>query len=171
LHEERARAELAEADRACPGSDAVVSAGDLLAEVLLLKGLPGPAEAAGGDALSGADGEAAFKALEALGYNPAQSFRALSCPQLGLDPARCARRVRLLVEAVDPRMVIALDDRAASDLARAFEIAALRPGVEAEVMGRRLLAVDGLEGSLNDPKRKKAVWNQLRTAAPRGPSY
>ncbi len=171
LHEQRARAELDQADRACPGSDVVASAGDVLAEVLLLKGLPGPAEAAGGDALSGADGEAVSKALEALGWSPAHSFRALSCPSADLDPALRAKRVRLLVEAVDPRVVIALDELAASDLARAYEIAPLRAGAEVQVAGRRLVAVGGFEASLNDPRRKKVAWSQLRVATPRGPSY
>jgi hypothetical protein len=171
VHEARARAELAEADRACPGCDAVPGAGDVLAEVLLLKGLPGPAEAAGGDALSGVDGEAASKALEALGWDASQAFRALTCPQPGLDRTRCARRVRIMVEAVDPRVVVALDGQAAEDLARAFEVAPLRPGAEVVAAGRRLVAVSGLEESLDDPARKKVVWREFKAAAPGGPSY
>lgn len=171
VHVARARAELAEADRACPGADTVPWSGDVLADVMLLKGLPGPAEAAGGHVLEGVDGEAASKALEALGWNPEHVFRALSCPQDALDPARCARRVRLMVEAVDPRVVVALDERAATDLARAFEVAALRPGTHVLVMGRRLVAIDDFETSLGDQSRKKVAWRQFKEAAPRGPSF
>lgn len=171
VHEARARAELAEADTACPGADSVPWSGDLLADVMLLKGLPGPAEAAGGCALDGVDGEAASKALEALGWRPGYVFRALSCPQDALDPARCARRVRLMVEAVDPRVVVALDERAAADLARAFEVAALRPGTHVMAMGRRLVAIRDFEASLGDQSRKKVAWRQFREAAPRGPSF
>ena len=46
---------LGAADALAPGSDIVASGGGLLAQVALVKGLPGPAEAAGGAALSGVD--------------------------------------------------------------------------------------------------------------------
>ncbi|HSK46770.1 MAG TPA: hypothetical protein VLA05_02060, partial [Coriobacteriia bacterium] len=51
LHEARAVAELAAADASAPGSDVVAWRGNLVPSVAVVKGLPGPAEAAGGPAL------------------------------------------------------------------------------------------------------------------------
>lgn len=170
-HEARARAELAAAEALAPGSDTVPWSGSLLPEIVLLKGLPGPAEAAGGAALSGADGEAAVKALERLGYAPDSMFGALTRPDPGTDEAARVARVRALVEAVDPATVIALDGEAAADLGAAYALPSFALGREYRVAGRRLVAVEGLEASLTDEKLKARVWRQLQCAAPRGPVY
>jgi hypothetical protein len=169
LFEARARAELAAADALAPGSDAVTSRGALLAEVVLVKGLAGPAEATGGAALSGPDGEAALKALEALGWSGDDAFRTLSRPEPGIPAEKRGDRVRMQVEAVDPALVLALDAEAAADLAQAFGIAAPRFGEPMRVLGRRIVAVDGLEASLADPARKKRIWRQLQAAKAEGP--
>lgn len=163
LYEAKARAELALADASAPGSDLVPGAGAPLARTMLLKGLPGPAERVGGSALCGADGDAAALALAALGYDPEDTFRLVSRPEPGIKRDRCANRLRLAVEAVDPHLVVALDAEAAEDLAQAFGVAPLRFGKPAIVLGRTLLAVDGLEASLTDPVRKRRVWRQLQT--------
>jgi uracil-DNA glycosylase len=167
---EKTAAELAAADRLAPGSDAVAWRGDLLADVFVVKGLPGPAEAAGGAAVSGADGEAADKALAALGHDMTHAFFTLSRPEPGIDPEACASRLRMQIMAVDPRLVVALDAEAGEDLGRAFGVR-LPLGQEQRVLGRRMLAVDGLEASLADPARKKRVWRQLQAAKPAGPIY
>lgn len=170
-HEARARAELAAADALAPGSDVVAWSGSLLPDVVLLKGLPGPAEASGGAALSGADGEAAAKALERLGHAPDALFSALTRPDPAIDQEARGARVRALVEAVGAGLVIALDPEAAVDLAAAFGLRSLSPGREHRAAGRRLVALDGLEASLSDEKLKAKVWRQLQAAAPRGPVY
>jgi hypothetical protein len=169
--EERARAELKAADALAPGSDAVAWSGALLAEVALVKGLPGPAEASGGSALSGVDGEAALKALAALGWDGGGVFRTLSRPEPGISSARRADRLRLQIEAVDPALVLALDAEAAVDVAQALGVAPPPFGREARAAGRRVVAVDGLEASLGEPARKKRVWRQLQAAKPTGPVY
>lgn len=171
LHETRVRAELREADRLVPGADAVAWSGSLLAEVALVKGRPGPAETAGDAALSGADGEAADLALAALGWPPDSAFRLLSAPLGSDDSAARAHRVRLAIEATDPRVVVALDAVAAEDVAAAFGLERLGFGVRVLAHGRHLVAVDGLEASLADAERKKRVWHQLRAAAPEAPVY
>jgi hypothetical protein len=171
LHEARARAEVEQALALSPGSDVVSDSGNLMGEIVLVKGLPGPAEAAGGAALSGPDGEAAEKALVALGW-PADSWYAtLSRSWPDADRDESARRLRMIVEAVNPRVVVALDAVAAEDLARASEIAGLLCGHPVRVLGRTMVAVDGFETSLGDAKRKKAVWRELQAAAPPGPVY
>lgn len=171
LHEARARAELAAADALAPGSDAVASRGALLADVAVVKGLPGPAEASGGAALSGADGEAAEKALVALGHSAGGVFYALSRPEPGIDAERRTARLRLLLEAVDPGVVLALDAEAAADVAAAFGIPVPRFGEQVAVLGRRVVAVDGLEASLADTALKARVWRQLKAARPTPPVY
>lgn len=169
--EERALAELAQADAGAPGSDCVRSKGALLAEVMLVKGLPGPAESSGGAALSGADGEAADKALEALGWDPADAFRTLSRPEPEVTPELRAARLRLQIEAVDPMLVLALDAEAAADVADAFGIASPKLGTAIHAGGRTIVAVDGLEASLSQPSRKKRVWRELQAAKPDRPVY
>ena len=172
LYEARALAEIAAADALAPGSDVIAWSGELLADVALVKGFAGPAEAAGGRALSGNDGEAAAKALEALGWPPSCWFATLSRPEPTIPPEARAQRLRLQVEAVDPAVVIALDAKAAEDVAAAFALdEGLGFGQARRAAGRTLVAVDGLEESLGDPNRKRRVWSQLKAAAPPGPVY
>ena len=171
LFETRARAELAAADTLAPGSDAVAWAGALFAEVAAVKGLAGPAEASGGEALAGADGEAAAKALEALGWEAGAVCRTLARPEPGIPAEQRAARLRRQLEAVDPKLIVALDVEAAEDVAAAFGVAKPAFGAEMRVLGRRFVAVDGLEASLSDPARKKRVWRQLQAAKPSGPLY
>jgi len=167
----RAKAELAAADALAPGSDAVAPSGALLAEVAAVKGLAGPAEATGGAALTGPDGEALRKALEALGWDPASIFATLSRVEPGMAAERRSDRLRIQIEAVDPRLVLALDAEAAADVAEAFGIAEPGFGESVRILGRRIVAVDGLEASLSDPARKRRVWEQLKAAKPEGPVY
>jgi hypothetical protein len=171
VFEERARIELAAADALAPGSDAVAWSGSVFAEVAAVKGLPGPAEASGGAALTGADGAAVRKALAALGWADDAVFCTLSRPEPGLSAERRSDRLRLQIEAVDPTLVLALDAEAAADIAEAFGIARPALGEEVRVLGRRIVAVDGLEASLGDPARKKRVWRQLQAAKAEGPVY
>lgn len=169
--EARAQAELAAADTLAPGSDVVASRGALVAQVAVVKGLAGPAEASGGDALSGADGAAIVKALEALGWSAADVFFALSRPEPSTSAERRASRLRLLLEAIDPKLIVALDSEASEDVAKAFGITRPSLGECVRVLGRRVVAIDGFEASLADPARKKRVWSQLQTAKPDGPVY
>jgi hypothetical protein len=169
--EARTRAEIAAADALAPGSDMVASRGALLAQVVVVKGFAGPAEASGGAALSGADGVAVVKAVEALGWNAGDIFFALSRPEPGIEAGRRADSLRLLLEAVDPKMVIALDSEARADVAEALGVARLPLGEGVRVLGRRVVAVDGFEASLCDPARKKRVWSQLQAAKAEGPVY
>ena len=162
--EAKARAELRNADAALGVPVAVASAGDPLGAVVLAKGLPEAADTKARRVLAGPDGEAARKALEALGLDPASVWAVCTRPGKADLPA-CARRLELVVEAVDPRLVIALDDEAAEDLAAAFGLKALAPGRSVSVRGRTLGAVGGLSASLKDPGIKAKVWEHLKTLA------
>ncbi len=169
LYEAKVRSELAAADGDAPGSDSVPSSGDLFADILALKGAPGPAESAGDPVLSGPDGAALTKALEALVSGGLTYFATLSRPEPDVPAKRRARRVRSIIEAIDPPLVLALDAVAAEDVALAFGLASFGFGAPKHAGGRELLAVDGLEASLCDPARKKRVWRQLKCLGQPGP--
>lgn len=171
LHTARVKAEIAEADAMIPGADTVAPRGATFAQVVVVKGLPGPAEATGGAALSGPDGEAAIKALTALGWDADDVFFTLSRPVAGSQGTGVAKRLRLQIESVDPDLVVAVDAEAAHDVAAALGCERPAFGEMVLVDGRRMLACDGLEASLTDPKRKQRVWSQLKQAVPRGPVY
>ncbi|MBS3956038.1 MAG: hypothetical protein KGZ40_00680 [Clostridiales bacterium] len=162
--------ELAQADSLVPGADLIASSGEFFAEVLCVKGEPGPAEAAGGEALSGPDGEAVAKALCALGFDPSCVFATVARSEPDSDPGTVASRIRAQIEAVDPYVVIALDPVAAHAVSAALSLKDLRPGRVRRLAGREFLALDGLEASLTDQQRKKRVWRQMKALTPRGPS-
>jgi len=165
LYREKARAEIALAEALVPG-DAVRGSGDELADVLLVKGEPGDEDRSAGMALAGADGEASNKALDALCMSPA---RYAVCSRGGdAEPAAYVRRLRLIVEAVDPRIILALDAEAAADLAGALSSVMPPPGELARIDGRDVLVVDDFAGSLDDERRKRLVWRQLQALRPLG---
>ncbi|MBN2247951.1 MAG: hypothetical protein JW733_04565 [Coriobacteriia bacterium] len=160
MFREKARSEIAAAEQVGEGAPSVLTHGDELAQVLLVKGEPGPADLDRGYALAGPDGEAADKALDALGL-PAERFALCTrIPGVGADER--ATRIRMLVEAVDPRFVLALDPLAAADLAEAVGIDPLAPGVPRTWRGRTVVSVEGLEASLADEDLKRRVWGQLK---------
>ncbi len=169
-YEAKVRAELGTADRTAPGSDAIPWSGDPFAVVALIKGDPGPAEVAGGTALSGPDGEAARKALAALGFDPSAIFATVARPETGIDSELLVKRLRLQIEAVDPQWVVALDAVAAGLLGDAYGLDGLGFGRPVDAKGRTLLALDGLEASLADDQAKERVWRQFRALVPRRPS-
>ncbi|MHB1016758.1 MAG: uracil-DNA glycosylase family protein [Coriobacteriia bacterium] len=160
---EKARAEIAAAEHAGGGAPAVRAHGDELAEVLLLKGEPGPGDIEGGYALAGSDGDAADKALDALGL-PSGRF-ALCTRASGVEADDRAERIRMLIEAVDPSVMIALDPLAAQDLSLAVGMDALVAGTLVTWRGRTVVAIDGLEASLSDDGLKRRVWRQLKALA------
>ncbi len=170
IYADKARAELAAADRVAPGSDGIPWSGDVFAEVVLVKGEPGPAEVAGGAALSGPDGAAARKALEALGFDPGSMFATVARPEAGVDPVQARERLAMQVEAVDPTVVVALDAVAATEIAAAFGLEAFPFGARTYADGRQFVAVDGLEASLADEGAKRRIWRQMRAIEVRPPA-
>lgn len=164
LYRAKARAELAAADGGLGSTAAVASIGSEIAAVLLVKGEPSSADLAAGRVLEGADGAAAAKALEALGVGSGDWYALCSRAADAPAPA-LVRRLELAVEAVDPKLVVALDAIAARDLADAFGLADLPPGRPVTARGRTLGAVAGFGASLDEPARKALVWRQLRAVA------
>ncbi|MEA5075139.1 MAG: hypothetical protein VB139_02165 [Coriobacteriia bacterium] len=163
LYRAKARAEIDAAEAIAGTSQPVRCAGDELADVVLVKGEPGAADLTAGIALAGEDGVAAHKALDAIG---APERRFAICTRLpGVADNVRLERLALVLEAVDPRIVIALDPTAAHDVAQACTIEPLTPGHLGSWRGRSLLAVDGLEASLSDDVLKRRVWTQFKALA------
>ncbi len=164
LYRAKAKAELKNADAALGVPVAIAGSGEMTGSVVLVKGVPDAVERAARRALAGPDGEAAGKALEALGVTPGDWWAVCSRPAEAAASAR-ARRLELIVEAVDPTLVLALDDEAAEDLAAAYGIKALAPGRPLIVRGRTLGAVGGLAASLGDNAAKSRVWQHIKAIA------
>lgn len=164
LYAAKAKAELKRADEVLGVPVPIVGAGEVLASVVLVKGVPDAADRAARRALAGPDGEAAGKALEALGFAAGDAWAVCSRPVDAPAPAR-ARRLALIVEAVDPKLVVALDDDAAEDIAAAFGLKALPAGQPMTARGRTLGGVGGLAASLDDPAAKARVWRRFKAVA------
>jgi len=166
LFRAKAQAEIAAAEAVAGDNGSVRGQGDELADVLLVKGEPGPGDLDAGRALAGADGEAAGKALDALGV--ASERFAFCTRSADLPEAARLERARLMVEAVDPRIVVALDPLAAEDILDAYGCEAVPPGTLTYVQGRAFVALEGLEASLSDEALKRRVWRQLKALGPLG---
>lgn len=136
----------------------VSPSGSAPADVLVLKGDADPLDIEKGSALAGEDGEALCKALDALGWGGPPYALCLR----DADPALSAESLALVVEAVDPDLVIALDGHAASDIAAALGVT-LIAGEPAHVRGRLVLAIDDFVASLGDEVKKRRVWSQLKS--------
>ncbi len=67
------------------------------------------------------------------------------------------------IEAVAPRIVVALDPEAAEDVSVALGHPALPWGKPIRIAGRTVLAVQGFSAALDDPERKRRVWGQLKS--------
>lgn len=165
LYEAKARAELAAAEALVPGSDAVASHGDPMASVVLVVGEPSDEERRARKALTGAPLAAAAKILSALGFDPASTLAICSRPERSEAAEARARRLESAVEAADPLLVVALDEGAAEDLARAFGLEPLRVGRPVMVRGRAVGSAGSLAASLADESLKPTVWAAFKALA------
>ncbi len=162
--------------------------GNAFSPVVLIKGQLNDAEAAGGNLLAGADGQALRASLTAIGYAP-EDFCALAAVAQASDEPAAVPAGELLpqelfretLEALDPEAVILLDTPAA-DLMREtytdalvaiedFDEAMLKPGLVAHVLGRRVLVLDGFEAALADKREKQRMWAYLKQLPPAGAPY
>jgi len=153
IYAAKALAELADAD-ALAGVGEEGRGGDPMGAVALVSAGTFPDAAA----------EALGKALAALGFDAGSAFTIVSRPEgvrLGAAPAR----LRLALEAVDAPLVLAVDAEAGQDLAAAFGVDRLDPGLPVRSFGRVLGAVGDFAESLADPKSKTRAWAAIRAVA------
>lgn len=165
-------------------------AGNAFSPVVLVKGDLNASELAGESLLCGADGTALRAALSAIGWEP-QDFCVLATVFGAGDPGIAGAPVpgdvvpaelfREALEALDPEAVVLLDDAAADVMREAyadalaiiedFDTAMLKPGLIAPVLGRRVLALDGFEAALAEPRQKQRMWAYLKQLPPLGAPY
>lgn len=157
----------------------VITAGDGFSPIVLVKGELNDAERSGGELLAGADGQALRAALLRLGYAPEDFCALAACSDAG--EALPTALFREALELLDPEAIVALDGTAADAVRAAYadELAcvedaaqaALVPGVVARVLGRRVLALDGFEAALANPRDKQRMWAYLKQLPPEGAPY
>lgn len=145
--------------------------GNRLASVTVIKGEPGSAELLGKPPFFGADGEAMESALAALDWGSNNWCGiAIDLP----DRSRLsAPDLRLLIEIIDSRALVALDDTAMTALRESFGAKvlphALKPGKKIWVLGRALVFVRGFEAALTSDdggEAKRRVWKELKALRP-----
>ena len=88
------------------------------------------------------------KALSALGW--ADEEAAVVCEAAALAPAE----LRLVLETLDPLVMVALDEEALYAL-------------EETASGRRLIDASGFAAALASPEAKRAAWERLKATAKR----
>lgn len=165
LYASRVGSELDEADGG-EGSHRASWSGDALARIVFVKGAVSASDLEAGRAFAGADGDAARRAAAALGLDSTGVL--FICSRRAGEDGSAIERLAVQLEAADPAFVIATDVPAAVDVAAALGTGALTPGVPIDVNGRRIVAVDGLEQSLGDERRKRTVWRQMRSVTADG---
>ena len=141
--------------------------GNRFASVVVVKGEPGVAERSGQPPFFGEDGEALESALAALGWGSNNWCGiALKLPGKGV---LSAPDLRLLIEILDPRALVALDSIAASMIQYCFGKELMpsfpEPGQKIWLLGRALVFVDGFESALasdDDEGAKRRVWRELK---------
>lgn len=167
----KARAELAGL-----ASRGVCMSGNSFSSVLFVKGQLNAGEKDGRPLLSGEDGTALRKSLEALGYAP-EDWAAVSC-SLDTGKPLPAETLRRAVAVLDPATLVLCDEAAAAAVREAYadELAALpdfaeamlAPGVVALVLGMRVLNLGGFEAALADKQQKQVMWARLKRVPPLG---
>lgn len=161
LYEEKARAELTDAD-AVAGPCAGAWRGEVMAAVAVVVGI---IAGEGGPSLVGEAGESAAKALAALGFEAGSVFVIASRSECDPGDAARADRLRLALEAVDPPLVMALDAAGAADLRAAFDLADLPLGQPVVASGRTFGYVGDFVASLGDDRAKAPVWKAMKAVA------
>ena len=149
--------------------------GNLLASLVAIKGMSGPAELSGDPPFSSLDGFALDKAFGRLGWG----FGSLDTRVwLGIAlsvsgrPTLTSQELRYICEVVDPLTIVALDNAARIALIDAFTsaeegfMADFTSGTETWALGRHLVSVDGFEAALDDEAAKQRVWAQLKRCVP-----
>lgn len=142
--------------------------GNRFARVLVVKGIPGTAELAGKPPFFGADGQALEAAFSSLGLGTNAWCGVVS--RLPKKKALSAGELRMIIETIDPLLLVALDRDAAVLMQESFGKELMpdipRPGIKTMVLGRTYVVVDGFETALVSESKdkgesKRRVWKEL----------
>ena len=118
--------------------------------------------------------DALEKSLDALGYLE-NSYTILSSVSLGPDNVALdlpKELMRLAIEVIDPVSIISLDKKSSSLLFDAYEQQkSPQFGSLEQILGRKVLILDGFAKSLDNPKEKQLMWHALKKLPPEQAPY
>jgi uracil-DNA glycosylase family 4 len=150
----------------------VLGSGHPLADVMLLKFSPQPAEIQEGVAFFGRSGQAILKSLQRLGVDPLSVY-GTNCLKFGTeDPADAAAWLTRELHIVQPKLVVAMGGRTAAFLDDlAFPLA---DPVDSEATGEvrrftptiEVLLTPDVDEALDDQAAKSEFWNAFKAVGP-----
>ncbi|MCL2136322.1 MAG: hypothetical protein FWH40_02175 [Coriobacteriia bacterium] len=166
-------------------------AGQAASDIVLVKGICGPIELAGGPPFSGPDSAAVSAALASLGWGEDNWCGVLTQPS---HQAKLSdEELRLIIEVIDPQLIIGMDQAAGISIAAALSYQgpeglyadkgegqannqqaeikfddnkpprAINAGEPIQYFNRQILVLSGFEAALSDDLAKQKVWAQLKT--------
>jgi uracil-DNA glycosylase family 4 len=150
----------------------VVGSGHPLADIMLLKFSPQPAEIQEGVAFFGRSGQAVLKSLQRLHVDP-MSVYGTNCLQFGTeDPADAAAWLTRELAIVQPKLIVAMGERS---VAFVDELAfPLSDALVADSVGSiqrftptiQALVTPDIDEALDEAPAKSAFWNAFKALGP-----
>ena len=150
----------------------VVGSGHPLADIMLLKYSPQPAEIQEGVAFFGRSGQAVLKSLQRLHVDP-MSVYGTNCLKFGTeDPADAAAWLTRELSIVQPKLIVAMGERSVAfvdDLA--FPLSdALDPdsvgSIQRFTPTIQALVTPDIDEALDEAPAKSAFWNAFKALGP-----
>ena len=150
----------------------VVGSGHPLADIMLLKFSPTPAEIQEGVAFFGRSGQAVLKSLQRLHVDP-MSVYGTNCLKFGTeDPADAAAWLTRELSIVQPKLIVAMGERSVAfvdDLA--FPLSdALDPdsvgSIQRFTPTIQALVTPDIDEALDEAPAKSAFWNAFKALGP-----
>ena len=150
----------------------VVGSGHPLADIMLLKFSPQPAEIQEGVAFFGRSGQAVLKSLQRLHVDP-MSVYGTNCLKFGTeDPADAAAWLTRELSIVQPKLIVAMGERSVAfvdDLA--FPLSdALDPDLVGSIQRFtptiQALVTPDIDEALDEAPAKSAFWNAFKALGP-----
>jgi uracil-DNA glycosylase len=150
----------------------VVGSGHPLADIMLLKFAPQPAEIQEGVAFFGRSGQAVLKSLQRLNVDPMAVY-GTNCLKFGTeDPADAAEWLTRELYIVQPKLVVAMGERTVEfvnglafplsdpvDASATGEVQRFTPTIGA-------LVTPDIDEALDEAPAKTAFWNAFKTLGP-----
>jgi len=154
-----------------PGAAPVLGTGHPLADILLLKYSPLPAESQEGVAFFGRSGQAILKSLQRLRIDPLMLY-GTDCVKAAVDPAdadlaQCRLWLTREIHITQPRMIVAMGDAAHAFLdSIEFPLAVAGDGTAGEIQQWtptiELLPTPDIDECLDSSQSKQAFWAAFR---------
>jgi uracil-DNA glycosylase family 4 len=154
-----------------PGAAPVLGTGHPLADILLLKYSPLPAETQEGVAFFGRSGQAILKSLQRLRIDPLMLY-GTDCVKAAVDPAdadlaQCRLWLTREIHITQPRMIVAMGDAAHAFLdSIGFPLSVASDGTAGEIQQWtptiELLPTPDIDECLDSSQSKQAFWAAFR---------